>query len=87
MNESELVENFVAQARSLGAAISEASTPTWLSELEKKLPFPLPCLYRLLLAKYEFEPFEIHGIELFGNAGEPSEHDNIASRLFADKVL
>ena len=87
MNETELVETFANQARLVGTIVSLASPPVWLNELEAKLPFQVPHLLHSLLSRYEFEPFDIHGIELFGNAGESSEPDHILSRLFSDKAL
>lgn len=66
--------------------IRSAEPNPWVAELEARLPFRLPSLYRELIAGYRFAEFEVGPVMFLANTGTPV-HNELADVIFRDKFL
>jgi hypothetical protein len=65
---------------------SPSRAEPWVTELEEKLPFRLPSLYRELISKYRFAEFEVGPVMFLANTGTPVFNE-LADVIFRDKHL
>ena len=86
MNLNEMIDSFVNIALDLGADITPVENAFWIDELEKKLGKRYPASFHSLLTRYQFIPFEIGGIQFFGNTGL-NDIDEMAVAIFRDPII
>jgi hypothetical protein len=87
MDSDKLILTFIEAVQRRGGTISPRTSPSMAGDLETRLSFGLPYLYRKLIDAYEFFPFEIGSIEFFGSFGGKDDPDDISSRLFLDPAF
>ena len=81
------MEDSLQQLTAAGRIVAVESDQSALAaSLEERAGLRLPASYREFISSYEFEPFEIGGVELYGNASL-GEFDDLSVAPFKDKAL
>jgi hypothetical protein len=73
------IDAFVARQVAAGRAFTAIPDAPWMGPFEASLPYRLPPLYRSLVRRYSFEPFEMLGISFFGNRGGQTDDDLVVA--------
>jgi hypothetical protein len=80
------IDALVARLVERGAQIRPLRSAPWVEEIESRLGFKLPAIYRSLVTRHAFPSLTLEKVELFANLGDGSEHD-LAIAPFRDAGL
>lgn len=80
------IDKIAERLREAGADVRRISGAPWIEDLELRLGFRLPKMYRALVTHYTFSAVDVGPVALFGNQGDAGEED-LASRLFRDPFM
>jgi hypothetical protein len=83
------IDAFVTRVRlgNEGAPPQRISEAPWIASLEERLPRPFPPSFRSLVCRYAFPALDLGLLALFANTGDLTADDELAARIFRDRVL
>lgn len=80
------VDAFVRRQVAAGRSFEAIPDAPWIASFEAKLPYRLPPSFRSLVSRYRFAPFQVCGIEYFGNRGLEAGDELVIASLH-DPIL
>jgi|SRR5678815_346359 hypothetical protein len=80
------IDALVGRLAERGTEFRPIRNAPWIEEVESRLGFKLPAIYRSLVTRYAFPTLTLEKVELFSNLGDGSEED-LATAPFRDADL
>src|SRR5678816_4705273 len=69
------IDALVGRLAERGTEFRPIRNAPWIEEVESRLGFKLPAIYRSLVTRYAFPTLTLEKVELFSNLGDGSEED------------